>query len=978
LSMTTDLNKLSIQLKGKIFTDEVIRTLYATDASVYKEMPLAVVFPANEEDIKTLILFAGEHQLSLIPRTAGTSLAGQVVGSGIVVDVSQTFSDILEVNGEQSWVRVQPGVIRDELNMHLAPHGLFFGPETSTSNRAMVGGMVGNNSSGANSIVYGTTRDNILEVKGFLSDGSFVEFRDLTFEEFKQKVNGEVDTLESALYRHISEVLSDEEVRSTIREEYPKPAIIRRNTGYALDKLIESNVFEEKGPDFNFARLIAGSEGTLMFITEVKLKCHPLPPRFKALVCVHFNSVEDALKANLIVLQHNPSASELMDDFILNCTKNNPEHNKNRFFLKGEPNALLVVEFSRNSMSEIEKASEKLIDDLNRSALGYHFPLVTGDDIKKVWALRKAALGLLFTTPGDAKPVAVIEDTSVAVEDLPAYVADFKKLLDKLKLTCTFYGHASSGELHLRPVINLKTEAGQKLFREIGEETAALVKKYKGSLSGEHGDGRLRGEFIRLMVGEKNYTLFKELKDTWDPQHLLNPGKIVETPPMETHLRYLPGVETPDIETVYDFSREQGVVRAAEYCNGSVDCRKTNLSGGTMCPSYMATRDEKHTTRARANILREYLRKPNVKNRFNHYEIYDVMDLCLLCKACKSECPSGVDVAKLKAEFLQHYYDANGIPLRTRLIANISQMNRLASVLPAIYNLSVSNPIASGVFKKIAGFAPQRSLPLLGKVTMRKWYQKHQTNFNHEHPKGKVFLFNDEFTNFNDTGTGKNAVLLLETLGYEVVMPRHVESGRAYISKGLLKKARKIAVENVSKLKDLISEETPLVGIEPSAILTFRDEYIDLVPDELKQDAKKLGRNSLLFEEFIGREIEKGNITSESFASEHKKIKLHGHCHQKAIASQAPSLQMLSLPENYEVEVIPSGCCGMAGSFGYEKEHYTVSMKIGELVLFPAIREKEPAALIAAPGTSCRHQIKDGTGESALHPIDILYAALRE
>jgi FAD/FMN-containing dehydrogenase/Fe-S oxidoreductase len=974
--MTADLKKLSTKLKGKLFTDEVIRTLYATDASVYREMPAAVAFPAHEEDIRTLILFAREHRLSLIPRTAGTSLAGQVVGNGIVVDVSQNFSDVLEVNKEEPWVRVQPGVIRDELNMHLAPYGLFFGPETSTSNRAMVGGMVGNNSSGANSIVYGTTRDNILEVKGFLSDGSFVEFKDLSFEEFQLKVNGEVDALESALYRHISEVLSDEEVRRNIREEFPKPTIIRRNTGYALDKLIESNVFDEKGPDFNFARLIAGSEGTLMFITEVKLKCHPLPPKFKGLVCVHFQSLDDALNANLKVLRHHPSASELMDDFILNCTKNNPEQIKNRFFLKGEPNALLVVEFSRHSMAEVEEASNKLIDDLKDSGLGYHYPLVTGDDIKKVWALRKAALGLLFTTPGDAKPVAVIEDTSVAVEDLPAYVADFKKLLNNLKLTCTFYGHASSGELHLRPVINLKTEEGQKLFRKIGEETAALVKKYQGSLSGEHGDGRLRGEFIRVMVGEKNYSLFNKLKETWDPQHLFNPGKIVETLPMDTYLRYLPGVETPDIETVYDFSREQGVVRATEFCNGSGDCRKTHLSGGTMCPSYMATRDEKHTTRARANILREYLRKPFVRNRFNHYEIYDVMDLCLSCKACKSECPSGVDVAKLKAEFLQHYYDANGIPFRTWLIANISKMNRLASVLPAFYNFTVSSRITSRLFKKIAGFAYQRSLPLLGKVTMRKWYQIHQAHVKHEHPKGKVYLFNDEFTNFNDSGTGKNAVLLLENLGYEVVLPQHVESGRAYISKGLLEKARKIAMDNVSKLKDVISEETPLIGIEPSAILTFRDEYIDLVPDELKQDARILGRNALLFEEFIVREMEKERITSASFISDHKKIKLHGHCHQKAIASQTPSVQMLSLPENYEVEVIPSGCCGMAGSFGFEKEHYAVSMNIGELVLFPAIREKEAMTLVAAPGTSCRHQIKDGTGESALHPIDILYAAI--
>ena len=976
--MKADLKKLFKTHRGKIFSDEVLRTLYATDASVYKEMPLAVAFPEDESDIKALIQFAGEHRIPLIPRAAGTSLAGQVVGAGIVVDVSKTFTKIPEVNQEEQWVRVQPGVIRDELNMYLKPYGLFFGPETSTSNRAMIGGMVGNNSSGANSVVYGTTRDNILEVRGFLSDGSFVVFSDLSFDEFHKRLTGEKETLETDLYRQIYETLENDEVRRKIKADFPKPSIIRRNTGYALDKIAETNVFEKEGPDFNFSRLIAGSEGTLMFITEVKLKCHPLPPKHKGLVCAHFNSVDEALRANLTALKHQPTASELLDDFILNCTKNSPEHSKNRFFLKGDPNALLVVEFSCDSLEEIQEAAHKLIKDLKTAGLGYHFPLVTGDDIKKVWALRKAALGLLFTTPGDAKPVAVIEDTSVAVEDLPAYVADFRKLLDNLNLTCTFYGHASSGELHLRPVINLKTEEGQKLFRIIGEETAVLVKKYRGSLSGEHGDGRLRGEFIRLMVGDGNYSLFRELKETWDPQHIFNPGKIVDTPPMDTHLRYRAGVDTPDINTVYDFSREKGIVRAAEFCNGSGDCRKTHLSGGTMCPSYMATRDEKHTTRARANVLREYLRKPYVKNRFNHHEIFEVMDLCLSCKACKSECPSGVDVAKLKSEFLQHYYEANGVPFRSRLIANFANLNRLASVWPAIYNFTVSNAIAAGIFKRIAGFAPQRSLPLLAKTTVRSWVQKHQIRLKGNHHKGTVYLFNDEFTNFNDAGTGKNAVLLLEHLGYQVILPEHAESGRAHISKGLLKKEREIAINNVKNLKEIISEETPLVGIEPSAILTFRDEYIDLVTDDLKLDAQKLGENALLFEEFIVREMKKGHIKSASFTTDHRNVKLHGHCHQKAIASQVPTVQMLSLPCNYEVEVIPSGCCGMAGSFGYEKEHYDISMKIGELVLFPAIRGKEPGALIAAPGTSCRHQIKDGTGEMAMHPIDILYQALRK
>lgn len=976
--MKSEIGTLKGQIRGKVFTDEVIRTLYATDASVYREKPLAVVFPDDEADIRNLILYARDHNIALIPRTAGTSLAGQVVGNGVVVDISQTFTRILEVNTDESWVRVQPGVVRDELNLYLAKYGLFFGPETSTSNRAMIGGMVGNNSCGANSLVYGSTRDNILEVTGFLSDGSKVVFKELSVDEFSEKVRSSNDSLETAIYRHINKILSEPKNRKKIEDSFPKASIQRRNTGYALDVLARSAPFVASGPNINLAQLIAGSEGTLMFITEIKLKCHPLPPKEKGVLCVHFHSVEDALKANLIALRHRPSASELMDDFILNCTKNNPEQNKNRFFLAGDPQALLVVEFTKQTKKEIEEAAKRLTDDLKKAGLGYHFPLVTGPDIKRVWSFRKAALGVLFTTPGDAKPVAVIEDTSVAVDDLPDYVADIKRMLQPLNTTCVFYGHAGSGELHLRPVINLKTEEGHKRFRQIAEETAKLVKKYRGSLSGEHGDGRLRGEFIRYMVGDEVYSFFKELKRTWDPDQIFNPGKIVETPPMDSSLRYNASTETPEIETIFDFSREKGYIRAAEFCNGSGDCRKTHLSGGTMCPSYMATRDEMHTTRARANILREYLRKPYVKNRFNHYEIYEVMDLCLSCKACKSECPSGVDVTRLKAEFLQHYYEVHGVPLRTRLIANVSRLNALASLVPGIYNFVVTNSFTSNVLKRISGFAPQRSLPKIDKITLKRWYRKKKKLLTkHSLSKGKVLFFNDEFTNYNDAEIGRKAILLLNKLGYEVIIPPHVESGRAYLSKGLLKKARNIATENVTRLSKWISDEVPLVGLEPSALLTFRDEYIDLVPNEMKGLARHIARNVLLFEEFVIREAKKGNISPDFFVNEHQKILLHGHCHQKSLASVEPTVKMLSLPKNYEVEVIPSGCCGMAGSFGYEKEHYDVSMKIGELVLFPTIRRKETETLVAAPGTSCRHQIKDGTGVRAKHPVEILYDALK-
>jgi Fe-S oxidoreductase len=558
---------------------------------------------------------------------------------------------------------------------------------------------------------------------------------------------------------------------------------------------------------------------------------------------------------------------------------------------------------------------------------------------------------------------------------LPQYIEDFKAMLAKYGKESVYYGHISTGELHLRPVMDLKKPEEVELFYRIGLESAVLVKKYKGSLSGEHGDGRLRGEFIPLMVGDKIYSLFREIKKTWDPDNILNPGKITDTPKMNSNLRYLS--PTPEIKTYFDFSKDQGIVRAAEKCNGTGECRKSAVIGGTMCPSFMATRDEDKTTRARANILREFLTRPNQKNPFDHKEIYEVLDMCLMCKACKSECPSSVDITKLKAEFLQHYYDKHGIPLRSRLIANIGRISKLGSRVPGIYNFVQKNPVISDLNARLLGFAPERNFPLLQKQRLETWFRKHQQeNDQPAFPNGKVYLFNDEFTRFNDTEIGIKAILLLHRLGYEVVIPNHLESARTYLSKGLVKKAKKIANANIKMLRDQISESTPLVGIEPSAILTFRDEYLDLAEPDLMASAHKLSKNSMMMDEFLEREIKAGKIKKEKFTTKIKDIKLHGHCHQKSLASTAPTLFVLNFPENYHATEIPSGCCGMAGSFGFEKEHYELSMKVGELVLFPAVRSSNADTVIAAPGTSCRHQIKDGTQRQALHPVEVLYDAL--
>jgi FAD/FMN-containing dehydrogenase/Fe-S oxidoreductase len=968
----TDFQKLAGELEGPLYFDAMMRTLYATDASVYREMPQAVALPKTEADLCKLVRFAREHGTSLIPRTAGTSLAGQVVGAGIVVDVSRHFTRILKIDAAQRQVQVQPGVVRNELNLALAPQGIFFAPETSTQNRCMIGGMVGNNACGANSVIYGSTRDHLVSARAVLSDGSIAEFGPLLPKEFEAKCSG--DTLEASIYRETKKLLGDDGNRAEIAREFPKKSIHRRNSGYALDLLAECAPLTEDGPPFNLCRLLAGSEGTLAFLTEITLACEPLPPSVSALVCVHCATIDEALRANLVALRHAPRACELMDDNILECTKANLEQRQNRFFVQGDPGAILAVELAAETREEVSGVATQLEAELRAAGLGYHYPVVWGPDQNRVWNLRKAALGLLSNIPGDAKPVAVIEDTAIDPKDLPAFVQEFDKILSVHHLSAVHYAHAGSGELHLRPILNLKDQEHRKLFRIVGTEIARLVKRYGGSLSGEHGDGRLRGEFLPLMVGEKNYALFRAIKRLWDPLSIFNPGKITDTPPMDASLRYEPNQPVRQFKTVLNFSEARGILRAAEQCNGSGDCRKSHLMGGTMCPSYMATRNEQDTTRARANILREVLTHSTKVNPFDSDEIALVMDLCLSCKGCKAECPSNVDVARLKAEWLQQRYDARGVPMRARFIGGFSRAMALASMAPWVFNLLVTNAATAGMFKRFIGFAQGRSIPKLNRIPLRRWHRM-SANKAGPFPNGRVFLFCDEFSNFNDEEVGIKAVRLLNRLGYEVVIPDHVDSGRAQISKGLLRDAQRLAIRNVELLKDVVSFESPLVGIEPSAILGFRDEVPDLVPENLIQAAETLAKHALLIDEFIVREADRGRIRREVFTQEARTIKLHGHCHQKALASVAPTVKALELPANFQVQVIPSGCCGMAGSFGYEEEHFDISMKIGGLVLLPAVRSAPADTIIAAPGTSCRHQIKDGTGRIAHHPAEILHDA---
>jgi FAD/FMN-containing dehydrogenase/Fe-S oxidoreductase len=970
MAIEPKLKQLATELQGELFFDDLHKTMYATDASVYRKIPLAVCYPKEKNDLKKLIHFAKDQKITLIPRTAGTSLAGQCVGEGIVVDISKYFTKILEFDEKNKTITVEPGVIRDELNLFLKPYGLFFGPNTSTSNRCMIGGMVGNNSSGTTSIQYGVTRDKVIAMQTILSDGSDAFFHPLKAEAYREKMKG--NSLESKIYTTLFTQLSQPEVRAEITKEFPKKTIHRRNNGYAIDALLTAAIFSEGEEDFNLCKLLSGSEGTLAFTTQVKLQLDDLPPKENILIAAHFKTIHESMLAVVVAMKHNLYTCELMDKTILDCTKNNREQIKNRFFVEGDPEGILMLELCANTKEEATRLASNLITDLKANTAAYAYPILLGEDIDKAIELRKAGLGLLGNIVGDEKAVACIEDTAVDVNDLPNYIAEFTKMMQKFGQKAVYYAHAGAGELHLRPILNLKKNNDVALFKTITTNVAELVKKYNGSMSGEHGDGIVRSEFIPMMIGQKNYALLKKIKYTFDPNNIFNKGKIIDAFPMDASLRYDIDREEPQINTILDFSDSLGILRAAEKCNGSGDCRKPVSAGGTMCPSYRATKDEKDCTRARANTLREFLTHSDQLNKFNHEELKDVFDLCLSCKACASECPSNVDVAALKAEFLYQYQKENGISFRTKMFADNVKYNKLGSIIPRITNAVLNTSIT----KKIIGIAPKRSIPKLANKTVYSWYKKNKKKFaNREYKNGKIYLFVDEFTNYYDASIGIDAIEVLSKLNYEVILTNHKESGRSFISKGILDKAKELAIFNVDFFKDLITEKTPLVGIEPSAILSFRDEYPRFVEDTIS--AEKIAKNAITMEEFFEREIKKGRITSKQFSDTKKTVKIHGHCHQKSLSNIAASFTMLNLPKNFEVTIINSGCCGMAGSFGYEKEHYDVSMQVGEDSLFPKVRNCDASVAIIAAGTSCRHQIYDGTKRKSQHPISILRQVLK-
>ncbi len=960
---------LAAELEGELETDVLHRILFATDASVYRDLPRAVVFPRSEADIVACVRFAGRYGVPITPRAGGTSLAGQAVGNGLVVDVSRHLRKIIEINVEEGYAIVEPGVVRDQLNGALQEHGRWFGPNTSTANRCTLGGMFGNNSCGSTSITVGSTREHVLEARVVLSDGSVCS---LSPDPLPGKRGA--PSILTAVYQWLHRTLGDPGTRTRIAAAYPKPGVTRRNNGYALDLLARQAPFDADGPPLNLCPLLAGSEGTLAFTTQLKVNILPLPPRGSAVVALHFRSIDASLRATQLAMETAPFMCELMDDTILQLALDNPDQRKNAAFVEGNPRALLLVEY-RAATDELaldlaHRLGESLIRPTALAEPAYAAPALQGQlQTDRVWALRAAGLGILGNMVGDAKAVACIEDTAVALPDLADYIAEFEELMQLYQQHPVFYAHAGAGELHLRPILDLKKTKDRRRFHDITRDVARLVKKYRGSLSGEHGDGRVRGQFLPEMLGPEVYQLLVELKQTWDPQGIFNPGKIVEAPPMNEGLRYEAEQSVREYPTALDFSADEGYLRSAEKCNGSGDCRK--LSGGAMCPSYRATLHEKDSTRGRANVLREILTQNQHEDPFSHPALAEAMDLCLSCKACTSECPSTVNMTNLKAEYLHQRQEKEGLSLRTRLVAANELLYRLGGKVPGLANflLDLTGPLV----KRIAGIAPERSLPRFPEESLRSFYKRERPAV--AGTRGQLYLFGDEFVNYQDVEVGKAALRLWWKLGYAVEWPEHAGSGRAQLSKGLLREARRLAARNIAAFRDRVGEDVPLVGLEPSAVLGFRDEYPKLFRGDFQARARVLGKYAFTFDEWLFREFTRGHLTSEDFGEARRELVLHVHCHEKALGEASQCAAVLSLPKHFSVTLLDSGCCGMAGSFGYEAEHFAISQRIAEQSLLSKIRGRTPETLVVAAGTSCRHTVKDGLGQRAWHPAEVLWGS---
>jgi len=957
--------ELRRKIKGEVYFDDVTRYLYSTDASLYQIQPVGVVVARDKEDVVQAIRTAAKYGVSILPRGGGTSLAGQAVGQSLVIDCSKFMNRILELNENERWVRVESGLVRDELNQQIKHTGLHFAPETATSNRANVGGMIGNNSSGTRSIVYGKTVDHVLETRTIFANGDEALFRELPLADCETKAQQQ--NLEGQIYREARRLVQENE--NEIRARFPK--VMRRVGGYNLDELVDHE-------NWNLSKILTGSEGTLACIVEARLKLVPLP-KATALLVVHFTDLLESLRAVGQILQHRPAAVELLDHVIIDLAQNNLDLKKLCAFIEGKPLALLLVEFFGESTDEVRAKIAATEARLRQAGFGYAYvQAFSPEEQNRVWNVRKAGLGILQSMKGDAKPVAFIEDACVPTEVLPDYIAQVTAIVRRYDRDLSIYGHASVGVLHVRPVLNMKAAEDIKILRQISEEVFALVVKYGGAWSGEHGDGLVRSYLNEKFFGPKLYQAFVELKRAFDPENLMNPGKIVAAQSIEENLRIHPAYQTRELTTHFYFHEDGGFNRAVEMCTGVGACRKT--MSGTMCPSYMATRDEEHSTRGRANALRAALTGKISTQHFTTPRLKEVFDLCLACKGCKAECPSNVDVAKLKYEFLSHYYSEHGTPLSVRLFSRPDLLGKRGCRFARITNLALKNLGMRRVLEMALGIDRRRVLPLYSKQSFPKWFEKHQPQKGQADARreggkeNRIVLFNDTFMNYHEPEIGHAAVKVLEALGYQVILANTGCCMRPAISNGLLRMALPRAETVVERLHQFVAQGDKIVGCEPSCVSAIKEDYPDFIRDRAK--AKTVAENFLLIEDFVLQHIERNGLPLNR-QNLNASILYHGHCHHKALFGTTTSKSTLAQMTGGAVQEIDSGCCGMAGAFGYEKRHYDISMKIGERRLFPAVQAASNGQRIIANGFSCRHQIEHATGRKAQHAIQILAEALQ-
>jgi len=965
---------LEKRVEGDLRTDLYSRVLYSTDSSIYQVMPYGVLIPRTWEDVHAAVELAAQYRVPILPRTSGSSLAGQAINEALIIDMSRHLDQILEVNVEESWVRVEPGVVLDELNRHLKPMGLKFGPDPASSERAAMGGVVANNATGAHSILYGMAADHVLKTEVILSDGSRASFGPV--EAGQLEVYQRRAGLEGEIYRRVRELTQAN--GDTIRAGTPRHW--RRAGGYNLDRFVEGPSFNyPRDPRFNLAHLLCGSEGTLAVMTDIKLNLVRLPAK-TALAIVHFDSLYEALAATPVILQVEPSSVELLDNLGLTMCRQVPEYARLLTgFIVGEPYCVLITEFYGESEAELEAKIERLRTHLKKEKVGCSevVPAISPQLQANVWKVRKVGLGLLMSIKGDYKPIAFIEDAAVPVEHLADYVTRVERFCNDLGTKVAYYAHASSGCLHIRPLINAKVASEVDKLPAISTFSAELLGDFGGVLSSEHGDGRSRSWLNQRFFGKELYALFREVKHTFDPHNILNPGNIVEAGPMTENLRIGAGYSVIPVEEHLDFSQDQGFHRAVEMCNGAGVCRKRTT--GTMCPSFMVTREEEHSTRGRANALRSALSGTLPAEELTSERMYQVMDLCIECKACKAECPSSVDMAKIKFEFLSQYYETHAVSARTRIFADIAAISRISSgALAPLVNWTLRSGVVRWGLERFLGITRQRSMPEFARQPFTQWFQ-HRRNGKpapSQRPgsRSKVVLFNDTFNTYNYPEVAIAATEVLEAAGFEVILSGHKCCGRPMISKGLVDKARRAAQDTVDCLAPFAEQGMPIVGLEPSCLLSVRDEYLYLLPDDPR--VRTIAEQCYSFEEFVATLADEGQLELE-FRDEPRHVLLHGHCHQKSLVGTNPSHRTLTLPPGYSVTEVDSGCCGMAGAFGYEVEHYDISIAMAERRLLPAVREQSEDTLVAAAGASCRQQIKHGTGRQVMHPAEILRAALK-